>query len=251
MENSGRSYFATIVAKVGRLVFSRFIFGGFSASFSHFRALSTYLVNCGLIKVDLVSEFWQNRELMRLANFISVALAAFIILLAAFLYFQQRSAQPSSSNLSLIKESAMKLKSLAFENNQIIPAKYTCDGENINPPLEWEGVPNQAKSLVLIVDDPDAPSGTWVHWTVWNISPQTTQIWENSVPAGALEGKTSFGRAGYGGPCPPSGTHRYFFKLYALNTLLDLRENSDIKVLENAIKDRIVDQAELIGLYKR
>ncbi len=145
----------------------------------------------------------------------------------------------------------MKISSPAFEANQTIPSKYTCDGENINPPLQIYDVPAGAKSLVLISDDPDAPMGTWVHWTVWNILPETKEIGENSAPVGAVEGMTSFGNNGYGGPCPPSGTHRYFFKLYALDTILDLPQFAKAADVEKAMVGHILDKAELIGLYKR
>ncbi len=145
----------------------------------------------------------------------------------------------------------MEIKSPAFKNKQSVPAKYTCDGENISPPLEISGVPEQAKSLVLISDDPDAPAGTWVHWIIWNINPDIKQIPENSTPSGAVEGITSFEKSGYGGPCPPSGSHRYFFKLYALDTKLDLNSSAKIKDLQTAIKKHILDKAELIGSYQR
>lgn len=145
----------------------------------------------------------------------------------------------------------MRIASPAFGHNQNIPAKYTCDGENVNPVLEIAEVPEDAKSLALIMDDPDAPRGTWVHWTLWNIDPSTRQIDENSVPAGAAEGTTSFGKPGYGGPCPPSGTHRYFFKLYALDQMLDLPASTDKSGLENAVQGHVLGQAEFIGLYSR
>ena len=145
----------------------------------------------------------------------------------------------------------MRIASPAFQNNQTIPAKYTCDADNVNPPLIFSEVPQGTKSLALIVDDPDAPAGTWVHWLVWNIDPAVRQIAENSVPAGAVEGVTSFGTAGYGGPCPPSGTHRYFFKAYALDSMLELDGKADKEKLLAAMKGHILDQAELVGLYKR
>ena len=116
----------------------------------------------------------------------------------------------------------MKISSPAFENNSKIPEKYTCDGENVNPPLKIEGVLKEAKSLVLIVDDPEAHMGTFLHWLVWNIPPETDFIEENSLPKRAVQGKNDFGKENYGGPCPPFGTHRYFFKLYALDKILDL-----------------------------
>lgn len=145
----------------------------------------------------------------------------------------------------------MKITSSSFAHNQNIPPKYTCDGENINPPLQFSDIPADAKSLVLISDDPDAPMGTWVHWILWNIDPKTTEISEKSVPAGAIEGTTSFGETGYGGPCPPSGVHRYFFKLYALDTKLDLPISAKKEDLEKAMQQHILASAEMIGLYTR
>jgi len=145
----------------------------------------------------------------------------------------------------------LNIKSPVFENNAKIPLKYTCDGENINPPLEVLNIPKSTKSLVLVVDDPDAPAGDWVHWTLWNISPETTQIQEGSVPAGATEGVTDFGKPGYGGPCPPNGQHRYFFKLFALDIILTITSSSTKKDLEEAIKNNILEKSELIGLYSR
>lgn len=145
----------------------------------------------------------------------------------------------------------MKILSSAFLNNQQIPSKYTCDGENISPPLLFSEIPEDTKSIVLIVDDPDAPSKIWVHWVVFNIDPTTVEIAENSVPKGAVLGMTDFGRPGYGGPCPPSGSHRYFFKLYALDLTLNLPQNSDKKAIEKAMQGHILDSAELVGLYER
>ena len=128
---------------------------------------------------------------------------------------------------------------------------YTCDGQDVNPPLKISGVPGDAKSLVLIVDDPDAPGKTWVHWIVWNIDPEITEIEENDVPQGGVEGITDFGSAGYGGPCPPSGTHRYFFKAYALDTELEIETSATVNDIESAIEGHILDSAELVGLYKK
>jgi len=145
----------------------------------------------------------------------------------------------------------MQITSTAFEAGQTIPSKYTCDGENINPPITILDVPEGTKSLVLIFDDPDAPAGTWIHWLVWNIAPSTGIILENSVPQGAIEGTTSFGKTGYGGPCPHSGEHRYFFKIYALDTMLNLDSSIDIAALETAMEGHILDKAELMGVYSR
>jgi Raf kinase inhibitor-like YbhB/YbcL family protein len=150
-----------------------------------------------------------------------------------------------------VKMGDLKISSSVFENNGNIPQKYTCDGKDVNPPLRIENVPPAAKSLVLIVDDPDAPGGMWVHWVVWNIDPKTGEIKENTVPKGALQGINDFRKHDYGGPCPPSGTHRYFFKLYALDSLLNLSTNSRKTDIEKAMKGHIVAQAEIIGLYRR
>lgn len=145
----------------------------------------------------------------------------------------------------------MKISTPAFEQNQTIPAKYTCDGDNINPELIISEIPTDTKSMVLIVDDPDAPAGDWVHWTVWNIDPQTIKIPENSIPANSIQGTTSFGQTGYGGPCPHAGSHHYYFKVYALDTKLDLPPSTDKQKLLSAIENHILDYSELIGLYKR
>jgi len=145
----------------------------------------------------------------------------------------------------------MKIESTAFKDSKLIPQGYTCDGENINPPLLISDVPENAKSLVLIVDDPDAPAGTWVHWTVWNIDPEITEISENSVPSGAMEGVTDAGKPGYAGPCPPSGTHRYFFKLFALDTTLDLSSSVRAGDIGKEMEASILAEAQLVGLYRR
>ena len=145
----------------------------------------------------------------------------------------------------------MKIISSAFNHNEKIPSKYTCDGVNVSPPLQFLGVPKSAESLVLILDDPDASAKTWVHWVVYNIDPQTLEVKENSVPEGGIEGMTDFGKPGYGGPCPPSGIHRYFFKLYALDIILDVAPNATKQMVEQKMKRHVVDKAEVIGLYSR
>lgn len=141
----------------------------------------------------------------------------------------------------------MRITSTKFNNNETIPIKYTCKGENINPDLEFEDIPEGTKSLVLIVDDPDAPGGTWTHWTMWNIPPNTKTISENSVPEGAVQGVNSSGNAGYAGPCPPSGTHHYHFKLYALDKILDLPTDTAKGQLGQTIVNHFIAQAELLG----
>jgi Raf kinase inhibitor-like YbhB/YbcL family protein len=145
----------------------------------------------------------------------------------------------------------MKIVSTVFENNQMIPQKYTCDGENINPPLQIIDISKEAKSLVLIVDDPDAPSGDWVHWLVWNIPPTIKFISENESPQSAIQGINDSGRQNYDGLCPPLGIHHYQFKIYALDTILNLPSNSRKKDLEKAMKSHILDKDMLIGLYQR
>ena len=142
----------------------------------------------------------------------------------------------------------MILTSPSFKHNTSIPKKFTCQGDDINPALIIKGIPERAKSLALIMDDPDAPVGTWVHWVVFNI-PLVPGIDEGSVPG--KQGVNSWGRNDYGGPCPPSGTHRYFFKLYALDTELNLDDGVSKKEVERAIEGHILEQVELIGLYKK
>jgi Raf kinase inhibitor-like YbhB/YbcL family protein len=146
----------------------------------------------------------------------------------------------------------MNLASPAFKNNGNIPKKYTCDGNGINPPLAIYDVPIDTLSLVLIVDDPDAPmAGGFVHWVVFNIDPKTKEIGENSKPAGAIESTNSSGKTGYVGPCPPSGIHHYQFKLYALDEKLRLDKSAKRKDVLLAIAGHILDQALLVGLYQR
>ncbi|MBD3379002.1 MAG: YbhB/YbcL family Raf kinase inhibitor-like protein [Candidatus Omnitrophica bacterium] len=141
----------------------------------------------------------------------------------------------------------MRITSPAFEHEGTIPFEYTCNGKDINPPLGIEEVPNVARSLALVVDDPDAPNGDWVHWVVFNISPETPEIAENSVPG--EEASNDFDRRSYGGPCPPSGTHRYFFRLYALDTELDPEKVSGRHSLEKEMEGHIVARSELMGKY--
>jgi len=144
-----------------------------------------------------------------------------------------------------------KLTSPAFNYGGQIPSKYTCDGEDINPHLVIRGVPAGSKSLALVMDDPDAPGGTWVHWVVWDIPPETAEIKEHSAPFGSGQGLSSWGKNGYGGPCPPSGTHRYFFRLHALDTKLKLPLDSTVQDLERGMEGHIVGTTELMGTYAR
>jgi Raf kinase inhibitor-like protein, YbhB/YbcL family len=142
----------------------------------------------------------------------------------------------------------IKVFSSAFASNGSIPGKYTCDGQNINPPLEFEGIPEEAESLVLIVDDPDAPTKTFTHWIVWNIEP-VAKIEEDSIPG--VEGINDFKKIGYGGPCPPSGTHRYYFRVYALDRQFELKAGAGRKNLENEMIGHIIAEGELMGKYRK
>ena len=144
----------------------------------------------------------------------------------------------------------MKITSSAFQEGGNIPSKFSCDGADTSPPLQISDVPSAAKSLVLIVDDPDAPSGLFTHWTVWNIPPQTSSIAEGSTPKG-MQGTNDFGKSGYGGPCPPSGTHRYYFKIFALDRELDLPFGAKRGQLDAAMKGHVIAQGELMGRYLR
>jgi Raf kinase inhibitor-like YbhB/YbcL family protein len=144
----------------------------------------------------------------------------------------------------------MKITSSAFHEGANIPSKFTCDGSDTSPPLQIAGVPSGAKSLVLIVDDPDAPSGLFTHWLVWNIPPQTDSIAEGSAPKG-VQGANDFGKSGYGGPCPPLGTHRYSFKIFALDRELELRSGAKRSQVDAAMKGHVIAQGQLVGRYAK
>ncbi len=144
-----------------------------------------------------------------------------------------------------------RISSPLFGDRGAIPPRYTCDGEDTNPPLTIENVPAGTKSLALIVDDPDAPKTTWVHWVVWGIDPKAREIREGSLPKGAVQGINDFGKRRYGGPCPPSGRHRYLFKLYALDTPVDPGPGATKARLEAAMKVHIIGKAQLVGVYER
>lgn len=155
---------------------------------------------------------------------------------------------------------SLSLSSTAFKHLGAIPSRYTCDGEDVSPPLAWSGVPANAKSLVLVIDDPDAPDPraprmTWVHWLLYNIPPTATGLPENiapkQLPKGTLEGINDWKRTGYGGPCPPVGRHRYFHKLYALDTVLPDLKHPTKATLEGAMKGHVLAQAEIVGTYER
>lgn len=185
---------------------------------------------------------------------------ALIVFGGGFIYFV---AKQQSDFFSTISEDSyyyrhpfMKLVSPDFEHEAVIPREYTCDGENINPVLYIRDVPSQAQSLVLLMDDPDVPTSVradnnWDHWVVFNIPPTTARIDKNSVPEGAIVGRSTSGANAYGGPCPPDGEHRYFFKVYALDTVLDLTARATKQDVLNAMEGHIYDQTELMGRYTR
>jgi len=150
----------------------------------------------------------------------------------------------------------MEIRSSAFNEGAIIPRKYTCDKIDISPPLEWSQVPDGTKTFALICDDPDAPMGTWVHWVLFNLPENVLELPENVLKLevlknGARQGKNDFGKIGYGGPCPPSGTHRYYFKIYALDKKLDSKPGITKKELLKAMEGHMLAEGQLMGRYKR
>jgi Raf kinase inhibitor-like YbhB/YbcL family protein len=146
---------------------------------------------------------------------------------------------------------SIQITSSAFNEGDKIPRIYTCDDKNISPPLEWTGIPSDTASLALIMDDPDAPAGTWVHWVLYNLPPDLTEL-EQGKSGGGVDGKNDFNRLGYGGPCPPKGSnHRYFIKVYALDTLLDLKPGATKAQVETAMRGHILTQGQLMGKYGR
>jgi len=154
------------------------------------------------------------------------------------------------------KKMEMKITSSAFSEGSMIPRQYTCDGDDVSPPLAWTGVPDGTKSLALICDDPDAPMGTWVHWVLFNIPASIKELpgnitSERIIKNSAKHGKNDFRKFGYGGPCPPGGTHRYYFRLYALDTEINLEPGITKAELVKAIEGHILDEGQLMGRYKR
>ncbi|HEY3128665.1 MAG TPA: YbhB/YbcL family Raf kinase inhibitor-like protein [Acidobacteriota bacterium] len=152
---------------------------------------------------------------------------------------------------------AFEIKSSAFENNQPIPKKYTCEGSDVSPPLTWSNPPQGTKGFALIADDPDAPMGTWVHWVLYDLPSGTHELREGipaheTLPSGGVQGLNDFKKIGYGGPCPPPGKpHRYFFKLYALNGKTDLKPRATKQQLLDAMKGHVLGEAQLVGTFKR
>jgi Raf kinase inhibitor-like YbhB/YbcL family protein len=145
----------------------------------------------------------------------------------------------------------MNVTSSAFQEGGAIPEKFSKNGQNVSPELRINGAPAEAKSLVLIMDDPDAPGGLFTHWLIWNIDPKTTEIAEGSAPSGGVQGKNDFGEIGYGGPQPPSGTHRYYFKVFALDAVLNLKPGAKRHDVDAAIKGHVIAQGQLMGRYSK
>lgn len=178
------------------------------------------------------------------AGIILAGLAALCAIAAGASAAGAPAAQPTKGN--------MQLTSTAFESGKPIPTKYACEGVDVSPALSWSQAPSNTKSFVLIVDDPDAPSGTWVHWVIYGLPGTATGVAENAPPQGARQGVNDFHRLGYRGPCPPAGkAHRYFFKLYALDTELGLKPGATKNEVERAMENHVVGQAELMGTYQR
>jgi len=153
----------------------------------------------------------------------------------------------ASAVLTFAGEEKIVVTSPAFQSGAKIPEQFTCKGGNISPSLSLSGVPPGVKSLALIVDDPDAPSGLFTHWLVWNVPSPTREVAEKNVPSGALQGTNDFGKSGYGGPCPPSGTHRYYFRVIALDRILDLRPGANRQDFDKATAGHVVARGELMG----
>lgn len=173
-----------------------------------------------------------------------------IVIAAAAVVWSFLAPFPTEAQTSPAK-AMIKITSPAFSQDGKIPVKYTCDGSNANPSLSISGVPDNAQSLAIIVDDPDAPNGTFNHWVAWNIDPKIDTIQENKLPSGAVSGTNSAGKVGYVGPCPPSGTHRYIFTEYALDTKLDLGSSAKKEDLLKAMEGHVIGQGELTGKYSR
>jgi Raf kinase inhibitor-like YbhB/YbcL family protein len=181
----------------------------------------------------------------RLHHFYLLTFSLLLILNVDFFYYK-------------INEGKMnfKISSPSFKEGELIPTKYTCDGANTSPPLMWTAPPEKTKSFALINDDPDAPIGDWVHWILFNVPADAKELKEESsskhtLPKGTIEGMNDFRKNNYGGPCPPSGTHRYFFKLYALDLILNLKEGSSKNDLEKAMVKHIITESSLMAKYSR
>jgi Raf kinase inhibitor-like YbhB/YbcL family protein len=203
------------------------------------------IYNCQVYNVVFGEGFdkMKTAEMLRHLSFLFIV---FLLLI----FFQM------NKPLHSIGGEQMEITSSAFEEGQMIPKKYTCDDVDISPPIKLANVPEGAKTIALICDDPDAPVGTWVHWVLFNLPANITELPEKVPPDevlsnGAKQGTSDFGRIGYGGPCPPSGTHRYYFKVYSLDKELDLKPGATKAELLKAMEGHIVAEGQLMGKYKR
>lgn len=178
-------------------------------------------------------------------------LALLFALLLVFGCSPKREAAANAAAAPKAPSGGMAISSAAFANSGQIPAKYGRGGSNVSPPLAFSAIPKEARTLALIVEDPDAPGGLFTHWVVWNIQPSTASVGEGQAPAGGVEGKNSYGKSGYGTLCPPSGEHRYFFNLYALDSALNLAPSAGREELEAAMKGHVIAQAQLMGRYRK
>jgi Raf kinase inhibitor-like YbhB/YbcL family protein len=195
--------------------------------------------------------FWRNVMMRR-----GVKIIGLLFLLVVGVWFGRRVALAARGGEAYMAEKSLKIESAAFTEGGMIPERYTCDGADVSPPLSWTSVPSGTGSLALVADDPDAPGKTWVHWVLFDLPPDSGGLPEN-VPsektpaAGGKQGRNDFGRIGYGGPCPPGGTHRYFFKVYALDRRLDLEPGASKQDLVRAMEGHVLAEGQLMGKYRR
>ncbi len=177
-----------------------------------------------------------------------------VLIFSALWFFSMRHGNAVPVGLEGFEKGGLRLTSPAFGQNGPIPVRFACvseGGDNVSPPLSISGVPSGTKSLALVVEDPDAPFGIWTHWTIWNLSPHLSELREGAVPDGAMQGPNSSRDKAYGGPCPPQGAHRYFFKLYALDAALQVSEDIDSHALQQAIVPHMLGQAVLVGTFRK
>ncbi len=182
---------------------------------------------------------------------IAAILAVLLIIVVGLQSMRRSQREIAAPTPSSHEQEQFDLASSAFSAGGSIPVKYTCDGENVRPPLSIRNVPSGTKSLAIVMYDPDAPGGNFVHWLAWNISPETKEIQDGTLPEEVTEGTTSYRSVGYQGPCPPGGSHRYVFRMYALRTILSLGNKTTREDLETAINTYVITQTELIGRYTK
>ncbi|MEK7647070.1 MAG: YbhB/YbcL family Raf kinase inhibitor-like protein [Patescibacteria group bacterium] len=195
-----------------------------------------------------------SKLLIKLIFLLALAAAVYVLAASSSIISKRSQTAPieqSSGAVGVNQENFMKIFSPSFEDGAAIPAQYTCDGDDSSPALKISDVPPEAKSLALLMDDPDSPSGNFAHWVMWNIRPDEKEIKENGKPENIVEGINSFGNTGYRGPCPRSGEHRYFFRLYALDMMLDLSSGAGALELKQAMQGHVLTEAEAMGRYIR